>query len=85
MGISLLGLTTNLDTNGGGATQSEVEQYEVGLLLLDESPEAGLIGCRPDDLGLGNLVTYNAFSAFKFEGHVLDDDHLKFFHCIWVI
>ena len=82
--IGLLGLTTDLDAYGGGTTQPQVEQYEVGLLLLDETPEAGFIVGSTNDLRLGNLVAYDAFRAFEFEGHVLDNNELKFFHYIWV-
>ena len=83
--VHFLGLTANLHAHGGRSAQAEVEQYKVGLLLLDKPPEADLIVGSPDDLSLRNLVTYDTFSAFEFEGHVLDDNHLKLFHCIGVI
>ena len=83
--VEFFGLTTDFNTNGGRTAQSKVEQHEVGLLLFDQSPKAGLIFCSPNNLSFGNLMTYNAFSTFEFEGHVLDNNHLKFFHCIWVM
>jgi hypothetical protein len=64
---------------------SEVEQYKVGLLLLDESPVRGFIVCRTYHFRLGNLVADDAFRAFEFEGHVLDDNQFKFFHYSVVI
>ena len=72
--IELLGLTADFHTYRCRATQSEVEQHEVGLLLFDESPEGSLVLSRADDFRFWYLVTYDAFCTFQFEGYVLNDN-----------
>ena len=69
-----------LDTYGCGSTQPQVEQYEVGLVVADDTPVFCLVvGCA-DYLRLGNVVADDAFCAFEFEGHVLYYYYLEIIH-----
>ena len=77
--IRLLGVAANLDTHGGAAAQTKVEQHQVGRIALDESPVLRLVLGRSNDFGLGDVVTEDAFSAFQFERNILHDDDFEFF------
>ena len=58
------------------------------MIIVEDVPlelkgTEGIVSCTYD-FRLRYLVAYDAFRAFEFEGHVLDDNKLKFFHYIWV-
>ena len=78
--MRLLGVSTDLHAHGGRPTQAEVEQHEVGQLLLHQFPVGHLAVGRSQDVSLGNIVTDDALGAFEFECHVFDNDNIKISH-----
>ena len=79
--VALFGMSAYLHAYGSRTTQPQVEQHQVGKIVLDESPILGLILSCADNLGFGNVVTEDSFCAFQFQGHVFHDDYFKLFHC----
>ena len=73
-------MAADLHSDGRRASQSQVEQHQVGQLLLDESPVGGFVLCCSDDLGLRDIVTEDAHGTFQLEGHILYNDDFKWFH-----
>ena len=57
-------VTANLNTYGGGATQSQVEQNEVGQLFLQQLPVFLLVVGGADNVGLGYVVANDADGTF---------------------
>ena len=81
--MQLLRVAADLDANGGRAAQSEVEQHEVGLLLLQQPPVSRLVLCCSDYFCLGNVGAHDTEGSFEFEGYILNDDDFEIFHIIF--
>ena len=66
--ILLLGLATYLHPHCSGTAQSQVQEHQVGQLLLDEFPIGYLVfGCTYN-LSLRNVVLEDALSALSSNG-----------------
>ena len=80
--MQFLSMTADLNTDGGRASKPEIEQHEIGLLLLQQSPIGRLVLRRSDDFGLGDIVADNTLRALQLQGHVLYDDYFEVFHTL---
>ena len=78
--MHLLRTTAYLDTYGGGATETEVEQQEIRFLLFQQFPVGCFAISRANHFRLGDVVADDSQCAFEFEGHVLDDNHFEVIH-----
>ena len=73
-------MTTDFHPYSGGATQAQIEQHQVGLVLLNQTPESRFVLCRSDNLRLRDLITKNTFCAFQFQRHVFYDNYFEVIH-----
>ena len=80
IGMEFLGVAANLDAHRGGASKAQVEQHEVGLLLFEQSPVGWFVFGRSYHFCFRNIAPDDSQSAFKFEGHILDNNYFKFIH-----
>ncbi|CDC97987.1 unknown [Prevotella sp. CAG:474] len=78
--IILFGVSAQLNAHSGRATKSQVEQHQIGLMLLHELKIVLLIVCSSNNYGFGNLIFEDTFCSFEFERNILYYDYLKFFH-----
>ena len=62
------------------ASESEVEQNEVGLTVAHQFPEVGFALSGADNLCLRHFGLQDLLGAFEFQFVVLDDDYFEFFH-----
>ena len=63
VGVVLGQFAAHLHTDGGRAAQTQVEQHQLGYLLLHQRPELGFAHGGTYHFGLGNLLTEYADGA----------------------
>ena len=78
--ILLLGLAADFYAYRGGTAQSEVEQNQIGQLLLDEFPIGYFALGSTDDFSLWNIILEDTLCTLQFQGHVFYYDDFKIFH-----
>ena len=82
IGMYLLGVAADFYTYGSRTTQTQIEQHQVGLLLLDEAPVGLLVlGCS-NHFGLGNITLHDAKGALKLQGHIFYYYYFEVFHTL---
>ena len=69
--ILLLGLAADFYAYRGGTAQSEVEQNQIGQLLLDEFPIGYFALGSTDDFSLWNIILEDTLCALQFQGRLL--------------
>ena len=80
--MHLFGRAANLYADSGAAAEPEVEQHEVGQLLLQHAPIFRLVAGCAYNLGFRYLVADNTFRSLQLEGDVFYDNHFKVFHTL---
>lgn len=66
--ILLLGLAADFYAYRGGTAQSEVEQNQIGQLLLDEFPIGYFALGSTDDFSLWNIILEDTLCTLQFQG-----------------
>ena len=78
--ITLLGVATDFYAHRSGTSQAQIEQHQVGKLLLDQPEVCLLTVGSADDFGLWYLVADNTLSPFQFKRHILYNNDFKIVH-----
>ena len=82
VGIACPELSADIYANGCAATQSKVEQNEVGLAFSHQLPKIGFACCCANNLCLRHFGLQDLLSTLKFQFVVLDNDYFEFIHIV---
>ena len=79
IGIFFREAAAYIHSDGGGSSQSQVEQYHVWAARLYQRPELLFGHGGAYYLRIGYLVSEYLFRTFQFQLHIFYDDDFKFF------